>query len=63
MLMHMKPYLLHLPSGQAVPIVANLPHSGMIVPDAIAAQFLPEHLAHYPILIGIWINSIDRSPP
>jgi N-formylglutamate amidohydrolase len=48
MLMNMKPYLLHLPSGQAVPIVANLPHSGMIVPDAIAAQFLPEHLRSLP---------------
>lgn len=44
----MEPYLLHSPLGQAVPIVANLPHSGMVVPEAIAAQFLPAHLQSLP---------------
>jgi N-formylglutamate deformylase len=44
----MEPFLLHPPHGQAVPIVANLPHSGMIVPDAIAAQFLPTQLESLP---------------
>lgn len=44
----MEPFLLRLPQGQAVPIVANLPHSGMMVPEAIAAQFLPEHLQTLP---------------
>ena len=44
----MEPFILHAPQGQAVPIVANLPHSGMIVPEAIAAQFLPEHLESLP---------------
>lgn len=36
------------PQGQGVPIVANLPHSGMFVPSAIAAQFTPEHLQSLP---------------
>ena len=36
------------PQGQEVPIVANLPHSGMFVPGAIAAQFTPEHLQALP---------------
>ena len=36
------------PQGQEVPIVANLPHSGMFVPSAIAAQFTPDHLQALP---------------
>ncbi len=36
------------PQGQEVPIVANLPHSGLFVPGAIAAQFTPEHLQALP---------------
>ncbi len=31
-----------------LPIVANLPHSGLQVPEAIAAQFTPEHLHSLP---------------
>ncbi len=44
----MEPFILHEPQGQAVPIVANLPHSGMVVPAAIAAQFTPAHLQALP---------------
>lgn len=44
----MEPFILHPPQGQAVPIVANLPHSGMVVPETIAAQFLPTHLQSLP---------------
>ena len=44
----MEPFILHTPQGWTVPIVANLPHSGMIVPDAIAAQFLPAQLEALP---------------
>lgn len=44
----MEPFLLHVPQGQTVPIVANLPHSGTLVPDAIAAQFLPSQLESLP---------------
>jgi N-formylglutamate amidohydrolase len=39
---------LYLPEGSKVPIVANLPHSGMFVPDAIAEQFAPEQLQSLP---------------
>ena len=39
----------HPPAGTTrLPIVANLPHSGLQVPDAIAAQFTPEHLSGLP---------------
>ena len=31
-----------------MPIIANLPHSGMMVPDAIAAQLIPAQLAALP---------------
>ncbi len=37
------------PAGvRSRPIVANLPHSGVKVPEAIAAQFTPEHLRSLP---------------
>ncbi len=41
-------FTIHVPKGQAVPLVANLPHSGMFVPDDIAAQFTSEHLQSLP---------------
>ncbi|NJR49365.1 MAG: N-formylglutamate amidohydrolase [Leptolyngbyaceae cyanobacterium CSU_1_3] len=41
-------FITHEPQKLAVPIVANLPHSGLFVPDQIATQFLPEHLATLP---------------
>ncbi|PSB30063.1 N-formylglutamate amidohydrolase [Stenomitos frigidus] len=44
----MEPFILHAPQGQAVPIIANLPHSGMMVPEAIAAQFAPTQLKSLP---------------
>lgn len=36
------------PQGQPLPIVANLPHSGLQVPAHIAANFTPEHLQSLP---------------
>jgi N-formylglutamate deformylase len=44
----MELFKLHLPTVEAVPIVANLPHSGQFVPDAIATTMRPEHLAALP---------------
>jgi N-formylglutamate amidohydrolase len=44
----MEPFILYPPQGQAVPIVANLPHSGMVVPEAIAAQFTRTRLQSLP---------------
>lgn len=39
---------LHIPKGSTVPLVANLPHSGVFVPDDIAEQFTSEHLQALP---------------
>lgn len=36
------------PTVEAVPIVANLPHSGLQVPAHIADTFIPEHLSSLP---------------
>lgn len=44
----MELFTIHVPKGQAVPLVANIPHSGMFVPDNIAAQFTSEHLQSLP---------------
>lgn len=43
-------FTLYRPSPQvrSLPIVANLPHSGLAVPNAIALQFTPEHLRSLP---------------
>lgn len=41
-------FVKHEPQGLVVPIVANLPHSGMYVPPEIAAQFTPQHLQALP---------------
>ncbi|MDJ0706856.1 MAG: N-formylglutamate amidohydrolase [Leptolyngbyaceae cyanobacterium MO_188.B28] len=41
-------FKLHRPKGPAAPIVANLPHSGLFVPDDIAAQFTQTHLQTLP---------------
>lgn len=40
--------MLHAPKSQTLPLVANLPHSGLFVPDEIAAQFTEEHLQSLP---------------
>lgn len=41
--------ILQPPAGQqSLPIVANLPHSGLKVPEEIATQFTPEHLQSLP---------------
>jgi N-formylglutamate amidohydrolase len=44
----MELFKISLPIGEAVPIVANLPHSGLYVPEAIAATMTPEHRAALP---------------
>jgi N-formylglutamate deformylase len=41
-------FTLRLPQAIALPIVANLPHSGLQIPDEMAAQFTPEHLRSLP---------------
>lgn len=42
------PFLLHLPTTQAIPIVANLPHSGLLVPKAIADHLEPAYQHYLP---------------
>lgn len=44
----MELFNIHVPKGLTVPIVANLPHSGLFVPEDIAAQFTLEHLQSLP---------------
>jgi N-formylglutamate deformylase len=44
----MELFKLQLPTVESLPIGANLPHSGMFVPDSIAQTMLPEHLAALP---------------
>ena len=41
-------FTLRLPKAPALPIVANLPHSGLQVPEHIAKTFTPEHLLALP---------------
>lgn len=36
------------PTAKPLPIVANIPHSGLFVPEDIAAQFTSEHLKSLP---------------
>ena len=36
------------PPGQGLPVVANLPHSGLQLPPDIAGQFIPEQLRRLP---------------
>jgi N-formylglutamate deformylase len=42
------PFLLHLPTVQAIPVIANLPHSGLLVPPEIAAQLDPAYQHYLP---------------
>ena len=44
----MEIFKIHRPQGSSGPIVANLPHSGLFVPDDIAAQFTQTHLQTLP---------------
>jgi N-formylglutamate amidohydrolase len=44
----MELFNIHIPKGSAIPLVANLPHSGLFVPDDIAEQFTSEHLQSLP---------------
>jgi N-formylglutamate deformylase len=37
----MELFKIHTPLVQPVPLIANLPHSGMFIPQNIAAQFTP----------------------
>ena len=40
----MELFTIYEPTTKVVPLIANLPHSGMFVPQDIAANFTPEHL-------------------
>ena len=40
----MEIYRLQIPEGEALPIVANLPHSGLFVPDEITVKIAEEYL-------------------
>jgi N-formylglutamate deformylase len=42
----LNPFLLHLPTTQTIPIIANLPHSGLLIPPEIAGQ-LESSRQHY----------------
>ncbi|HEY9640213.1 MAG TPA: N-formylglutamate amidohydrolase [Coleofasciculaceae cyanobacterium] len=42
------PFLLHLPTAQPIPVIANLPHSGLLVPPEIADQLEPAHRQYLP---------------
>ena len=44
----MQLFNLFRPTVKALPIVANIPHSGLFVPEYIAAQFTSEHLNYLP---------------
>jgi N-formylglutamate deformylase len=44
----MQLFTVHLPTTKAVPLVANLPHSGMFIPEDITAQFVTEHIDSLP---------------
>lgn len=43
-----KPFRLHLPSAEPVPIVASVPHSGLAVPEAIAQTLLSQYQRYLP---------------
>lgn len=42
------PFLLHLPIIQAIPVIANLPHSGLRLPPEIVDQLEPAHQHYLP---------------
>ncbi|BAY84054.1 N-formylglutamate amidohydrolase superfamily protein [Calothrix parasitica NIES-267] len=44
----MQLFHLYQPTVKELPIVANIPHSGLFVPEDIAAQFTSEHLNSLP---------------
>ncbi|MDJ0618399.1 MAG: N-formylglutamate amidohydrolase [Calothrix sp. MO_192.B10] len=44
----MELFTIYQPAIKAVPLIANLPHSGMFVPQNIATNFTPEHLHSLP---------------
>jgi N-formylglutamate deformylase len=42
------PFLLHLPTSEAVPILANLPHSGLLMPPEMTEQLEPAYQRYLP---------------
>jgi N-formylglutamate deformylase len=44
----MQLFNIHQPTVKALPLIANIPHSGLFVPEDIAAQFTTEHLNSLP---------------
>ena len=59
----MQLFNLYRPTVKALPLIANIPHSGLFVPEDIAAQFITEHLkSRNRTVIGISINFIIFCP-
>ncbi len=44
----MQLFNIYRPTDKPLPIIANIPHSGLFVPEDIAAQFTTEHLKSLP---------------
>jgi N-formylglutamate deformylase len=42
------PFLLHLPTTQPIPVLANLPHSGLLIPKEIADNLETSHQHYLP---------------
>lgn len=42
------PFFLHLPTTQAIPVLANLPHSGLLVPEIVADSLEDSHQHYLP---------------
>lgn len=42
------PFRLHLPTIQAIPIIANVPHSGLLIPQGMLEQLEPSHQQYLP---------------
>ncbi len=41
-------FLLHRPTTPAIPVIASLPHSGLLLPAAMVAQLNPSHQHYLP---------------
>lgn len=44
----MELFTIHTPNVLSIPLIANIPHSGIFIPKDIAAQFTPQHLSSLP---------------
>jgi N-formylglutamate deformylase len=48
LLLMSNPFLLHLPTTQAIPIIANVPHSGLLIPQGMLDQLELSHQHYLP---------------